>query len=113
MLFSRPCAYMRFCISCAVHTRMKIRESPRQWKLFSLHGTGELVKWQGMILRSIYGFYRDGFRAMTLGRILWCVIGVKLVVIFVVLRIFFFTPHLRGSSQDKARAVSAELTERM
>ena len=64
-------------------------------------------------IRSIYAFYRDGFRAMTLGRTLWCIILVKLVVIFAVLRLFFFTPHLQGSAQEKGRAVSAELTERM
>lgn len=50
---------------------------------------------------------------MTLGRILWCIIGVKLVVIFAVLRVFFFSPHLQGNAQDKERAVSAELIERM
>ena len=50
---------------------------------------------------------------MTLGRVLWAVIGVKLVVIFAVLRVFFFSPHLQGSDQDKSRAVSAELIERM
>ncbi|MCH5284041.1 MAG: DUF4492 domain-containing protein [Akkermansiaceae bacterium] len=66
-----------------------------------------------MSIRGIYAFYRDGFRAMTLGRVLWAVIGVKLVVIFAVLRVFFFSPHLQGSDQDKSRAVSAELIERM
>ena len=50
---------------------------------------------------------------MTLGRVLWCIIGVKLLVIFAVLRVFFFTPYLQGTARDKERAVSAELTERM
>lgn len=49
---------------------------------------------------------------MTLGRALWCVIFVKLMVIFAVLRVFFFTPHLQGTAEEKSRAVSAELTER-
>ena len=49
---------------------------------------------------------------MTLGRTLWCIILVKLVVIFAVLRVFFFTPHLQGTAEQKSRAVSAELTER-
>lgn len=64
-------------------------------------------------IRGIYAFYRDGFRAMTLGRVLWGVILVKLVIIFAVLRLFFFTPHLQGTAQEKERAVSAELTERI
>ena len=63
-------------------------------------------------IRGIYKFYRDGFRAMTLGRTLWCIILVKLVVIFGVLRLFFFTPHLRGTAEEKSRAVSAQLIER-
>lgn len=50
---------------------------------------------------------------MTLGRTLWCVIAVKLVVIFVVLRLFFFTPHLQGTAAQKSQAVSAELIERI
>lgn len=49
---------------------------------------------------------------MTLGRTLWCIILVKLVVIFAVLRVFFFTPHLQGSAEQKGQAVSVELTER-
>lgn len=63
-------------------------------------------------IRGIYAFYREGFRSMTLGRTLWCIILVKLVVIFAVLRVFFFTPHLQGTAEQKSRAVSAELTER-
>ena len=64
-------------------------------------------------IRGIYAFYRDGFRSMTLGRVLWCVILVKLAVIFAVLRLFFFSPHLQGTSQEKGDAVSAELTGRI
>lgn len=71
-----------------------------------------MIKWLRMSLRGIYEFYRDGFRAMTLGRVLWCIIIVKLVILFAVLRVFFFTPHLQGSAEDKSRAVSAELIER-
>ena len=63
-------------------------------------------------VRDIYEFYRDGFRGMTLGRALWWIILVKLVVIFAVLRVFFFTPQLQGSAEQKGNAVSAELIER-
>lgn len=66
-----------------------------------------------MSVRGIYKFYRDGFRSMTLGRVLWCIIGIKLVVIFALLRMFFFTPYLQGTPQEKGRAVSTELTDRM
>ncbi len=36
-----------------------------------------------------YRFYRDGFRAMRLGRTLWAVVLIKLLVLFAVQRIFF------------------------
>lgn len=49
---------------------------------------------------------------MTLGRALWCIILIKLVVFFAVLRVFFFTPHLQGSAEEKSQAVSHELIER-
>ncbi len=65
-----------------------------------------------MSIRGIYKFYADGFRRMTLGRMLWCVILLKLVVIFVVLRLFFFTPHLQGTEGEKSRTVAEELTTR-
>ena len=80
--------------------------------IFSLRGAGRVVKCLMVSIRGIWAFYCDGFRRMTLGKVLWTVILVKLVVIFAVLRVFFFTPHLQGSAEEKGRAVSAELTER-
>ena len=50
-------------------------------------------------LAKIYAFYRDGFRSMTVGRTLWIVILVKLFIIFVVLRLFFFHDFL-GKFKD-------------
>lgn len=38
----------------------------------------------------IVRFYVDGFRRMTIGRTLWAIIIVKLVVFFAVLKLFFF-----------------------
>ena len=35
-------------------------------------------------------FYADGFRSMTVGRKLWVIIIIKLIVIFGVLKLFFF-----------------------
>lgn len=70
------------------------------------------VECEEMGIRGIYRFYRDGFRRMTLGRTLWYVILLKLVIIFAVLRVFFFTPHLQGTDGQKSRAVAEELTNR-
>ena len=65
-------------------------------------------------MADIWRFYRDGFRQMTLGRVLWLIIIVKLVVMFGVLRLFFFPDFLATMSadDDKDRYVSSELIER-
>ena len=39
-------------------------------------------------IRQVVGFYRDGFRAMTVGRTLWGIILVKLAILFLVLKLF-------------------------
>ena len=43
-----------------------------------------------MLVKKIFHFYRDGFRNMTWGRQLWILIIVKLVILFGVLKVFFF-----------------------
>ncbi len=60
----------------------------------------------------VFRFYRDGFRAMDVGRTLWIVIVVKLVVIFVVLRLLFFVPALGGMDESqRAAAVMENMTD--
>ena len=60
-----------------------------------------LKKW----LENTVSLYVDGFRSMTLGRSLWLIIIVKCIVIFAVLKLFFF-PDVLGTnySTDDARA---------
>lgn len=63
------------------------------------------------VLVSIFRFYADGFRQMTWGRQLWWLILLKAIILFVVLRIFFFRPTLAGKSeQEKIEHVSMQLT---
>lgn len=65
------------------------------------------------LLRKIGMFYIDGFRSMTLGRTLWAIILIKLAIMFLVLKIFFFPGMLRGMDDvQKADAVSRELISR-
>ena len=66
------------------------------------------------ILYKVYRFYVDGFRSMTVGRVLWTVILIKLVVIFLVLKLFFFLDVLKQKAADGDRAgyVARELIER-
>lgn len=48
---------------------------------------------------------------MTWGRVLWAVILVKLLVMFLVLRVFFFQPALAGMDEhEKQETVGRHLT---
>lgn len=63
----------------------------------------------------VWYFYIDGFRAMTLGRTLWLIIGIKLVVFFVILRFIFFPNYLNqkaSTEEGKAQYVREQLTKR-
>lgn len=65
-------------------------------------------------LLRIYRFYIDGFRNMTVGRTLWKVIFIKLIVMFAVLKLFFFPNFLNTNfSTDTERAdyVFKEITQ--
>lgn len=64
-------------------------------------------------IKSVWQFYVDGFREMTWGRPLWGLIILKLFIMFVILRLFFFRPVLSGKTEDqKSDFVGASLTER-
>ena len=61
-------------------------------------------------LIAIYNFYVDGFKNMTWGKQLWWVILLKIIILFLVLRAFFFKPVLAGKSQEqRIEHVSNEL----
>ena len=53
----------------------------------------------------IFKFYLDGFRSMTVGKTLWKIIIIKLVIMFAVLKLFFFPNYLNTNfSTDQQRA---------
>lgn len=61
-------------------------------------------------LLSVWKFYADGFRNMTWGRTLWILIFLKVIVLFFVLRLFFFEPILAGKTEEqKIKHVGREL----
>lgn len=61
---------------------------------------------------SIWNFYVEGFRNMTWGRQLWWLILLKVVILFVLLRGFFFKPVLGGKSEEeRSDYVGAQLIE--
>ena len=62
------------------------------------------------LLNTIFHFYLDGFRQMTLGRTLWALILLKLFIMFAILRLFFFRPAMRGmSDEQKQQHVATQL----
>lgn len=66
------------------------------------------------ILRSppalLIRLYRDGLKSMTWGRQLWILVAVKLFVIFVILRLIFFTPFYGDKTEkQKSEAVASQL----
>ncbi|MBO5029692.1 MAG: DUF4492 domain-containing protein [Muribaculaceae bacterium] len=67
------------------------------------------------MLKNIYRFYADGFRSMTIGRKLWLIIGIKLFVFFVILKLFFFPDILSrdfDTDEERAQHVRSTLTNR-
>ena len=51
-------------------------------------------------MRNVWQFYYDGFRSMTLGRVLWTIILIKLFIIFVVLKLFFFPNYIKEHAEE-------------
>ena len=46
-------------------------------------------------MKSIYAFYLDGFKSMTIGKTLWKIIFIKLLVILVFLKFFVHDKSLK------------------
>ena len=58
-----------------------------------------------VILNNIFQFYYQGFKSMTLGKKLWTIIIIKLIIIFLVLKVFFFPDILKsGFKTDEQRS---------
>ena len=64
------------------------------------------------IAQAFWALYRDGFKNMTWGKPLVWLIVLKLVILFAVLRVFFFRPTMAGMSDaEKSEYVSQRLIE--
>ncbi|MCF0178812.1 MAG: DUF4492 domain-containing protein [Bacteroidales bacterium] len=48
----------------------------------------------------IFRFYVDGFKSMTIGKTLWTIIIIKLIVIFLVLKLFFFPNYIKENAEE-------------
>ncbi|MBE3606791.1 DUF4492 domain-containing protein [Campylobacter sp. RM13119] len=51
------------------------------------------------IFTKIFRLYVDGFRSMKVGKKLWAIIIIKLVIMFAVLKVFFFNETLNTKFQ--------------
>lgn len=62
-----------------------------------------------------YTFYRDGFKGMSVGKQLWKIIFIKLFVMFVILKLFFFPNFLNSkfeTAEEKSSYVLEQLTQK-
>lgn len=69
----------------------------------------------GNKIREVVDFYVDGFKNMTVGKKLWAIIFIKVIILFFVFKLFFFPDILKenyDNDDDRARAVATELTSR-
>jgi hypothetical protein len=65
------------------------------------------------LVKKVFLFYYEGFKGMTVGRKLWLIILIKLFVMFVVLKMFFFKDFLGSKFSDdkqKSEYVLKQLT---
>ncbi|MDY4410129.1 MAG: DUF4492 domain-containing protein [Prevotella sp.] len=72
------------------------------------------MKKHSFINRAFHLYY-DGFRQMTLGKTLWTVILIKLAIIFLVLKLFFFPDYIKTHSKkgSESEFVSEQVLHRV
>jgi len=66
------------------------------------------------VFRNIFQFYYQGFSQMTLGRRLWAIILLKLIIIFLILKLFFFPNFLKThfrTDEQRSNHVFEQLTK--
>ena len=67
------------------------------------------------ILKKVFYFYLDGFKNMSIGKTLWVIIIVKLVVMFFVLKLFLFKDFLKtkfDNDTEKANYVLDQIIKK-
>ena len=66
------------------------------------------------IFKNIYQFYYQGFKSMTVGKKLWAIILIKLAIMFLILKLFFFPNYLKtnfDTNQERSDHVIEQLTK--
>jgi len=66
------------------------------------------------MIKSLFSMYYDGFRSMVVGKALWKIIIIKLIIMFAVLKVFFFPNFLATNFEtdaERANHVLNNLTQ--
>lgn len=66
------------------------------------------------LLNKVFQFYYQGFAHMTLGRKLWLIILIKLAILFLILKLFFFQDYLQSNfetNEQRSNHVIEQLTK--
>ena len=74
----------------------------------------EIILMPLRLIRQIWKFYIDGFRSMTVGKTLWLIIGIKLFIMFAILKLFFFPNFLKSNfdtDSERSEYVIEQLTK--
>jgi uncharacterized membrane protein len=64
-------------------------------------------------LKNIFNFYKEGFLSMNVGKKLWIIIGIKLFIMFAILKVFFFQDFLSSkfnNDKDKSEYIIEQIT---
>lgn len=62
---------------------------------------------------NFFSMFWEGFKSMKLGKVLWTIVIIKLIIMFAILRPFFFPNFLNSKFEDsesKAEYVGQQLT---
>lgn len=66
------------------------------------------------VFKNIFQFYYQGFMSMTVGKKLWAIIIIKLIILFLVLKLFFFPDFLKTNfktDEERSNHVIEQLTK--
>jgi hypothetical protein len=66
------------------------------------------------MLKNIFQFYYQGFKNMTLGKNLWAIIIIKLLIMFLVLKLLFFPDFLKTNfktDEERSNYIINQLTK--
>ncbi|MDA3890545.1 MAG: DUF4492 domain-containing protein [Salinivirgaceae bacterium] len=66
------------------------------------------------MIKNMFQFYYQGFKNMTVGKRLWTIIIIKLIIMFLILKVFFFPNFLKSNfktDEERGNYVIKQLTK--